>query len=112
MTVPSNVMQLIRKLIEGTAAGRTTWREIRPFSYSFVGTAGSVLLASHDEDGLAPFDFRVLDKDGDAVESYEVYNNESDDLYDSVLTLFIAIQDRDRATRVDPVIKSLLDDIG
>jgi hypothetical protein len=109
--VPESILTLLRTLIDGTKSGRLTWSEAAPGFFLYTGTQAAAVISSSDADGGPPWEFRVLDKDGQTVDRYEAPTQTTPlDLDRALEALYDEIRRRVRIDTVDPVIKSLIED--
>jgi hypothetical protein len=65
----AQLQQLLRRLIHGTLTGKIGWSDTdRPAAYQCSLSNSSVVIATSDDDGRAPWEFEILNSNGELVE--------------------------------------------
>lgn len=114
------ILELVRRLTTATEAGQAKWqRTDTATAFTYTGATSSVVVASKDTDGWAPFVLTLLDSAGAEVEKVE-----SDTRWDSEYeTSFVTSTPwndklehlytvaRRSALNIDDVVDSLLADL-
>jgi hypothetical protein len=80
------ILQIVKRLLEQTRAGKLEWSVAGPTSYVYSTTSSSVTLSCRDGDDNYPYDVTVFNKAGAAVADLEFgsgdyYAEEVSDLY-------------------------------
>lgn len=108
MTHEDSLDQLIDALLMRTERGELEWKAERPNVYSLRRDAGTVWVESRDQDGVAPFQLRLVgDRDGavDHLLDLESATN--------LNRLFHAIRRRVQGgATASPLVKELLRDLA
>lgn len=106
--VPKPTIDLVARLAALTRGGHLEWIPgSSPTEFVLVRPEGSIVIYSKDEDGLAPFEIRILDPEGVEVESYDT--QAFGDNSGLLRALFVAA--RASSVKASKVVESLLENL-
>lgn len=116
MTSTDKIRLLIERLIQRTQEGALSWegRSSRENAYEAdVGTSLNVEIGTVDDDGAAPFDFRIFRRtEGGTWDRVEtVVGRPADNEYHEILAELYEVVARN-AKGLDQVLDRLLDELG
>lgn len=106
------LIDLVRGLIQKTAAGELEWTTESDSSFSLEGQTGEIYLFS--QKGRFPFGIEILNKEGDVVESLKSIASPTDPGEEQFNNLIFELYEQARrsALQIDDVLEGLLREFG
>lgn len=70
------MQRLVNRLTYATNSGQIEWQDTdRPHAFQYVTTTASVIVATQDDDGAAPFTVELVDSSGAIVETLSTHES-------------------------------------
>lgn len=102
---------VLRKTTERTRAGKLTWapRDRRPNSFDVDLPSGNVEVGTVDNDGVAPYDFKIYTPGPDYELVFKLGGREDLDLSDEIRGLWETV--KRQVVGIDTTLEGLLSDL-
>jgi len=97
---------IVAALLSRTTDGDASWYEGETDSYVYESGSATVIIKSRDNDGVAPYQLRILNEDGAVVSTV------NSDYSDSSALALLYLAARESVRKVDHTLDTLLRDLS